>query len=273
MPVTKGNKTQDGHPARPGQPTVLVVEDNPDVVEYIRAILSSRFQIEVEYDGKQGLAKSLKSIPDIIISDIMMPEMDGLEMCRRLKADKRTSHIPIILLTAKADRASRIEGLRTGADAYLAKPFDRDELLARMDNLIELRAQLQARYRDLSFLFQPQHKLPEQDIHPDEAFLHELHRVIDDKLSDPTFNIPQLCEQIGMSRALLYKKFKALTGQSVADFIRRVRLHKARQLLQTTELNISQVAMDVGFKNLSTFSRNFTKEFGVNPREIRRDDS
>ncbi|MCB9048336.1 MAG: response regulator [Lewinellaceae bacterium] len=253
------------------QYTVLLVEDNRDVVEYISTVLSSRFHIVAEYDGQQGLARALILIPDIIISDIMMPAMDGLEMSRQLKADRRTSHIPIILLTAKADIASRIEGLQTGADAYLAKPFAPEELQAQIDNLIELRARLQERYRDLSFLFQPQHTLPDEDIHSEDHFMRELHGLIRDNLSDPDFSIGQLCEQIGISRASLYKKFKALSNQSIADFIRRVRLHKARQLLETTQLNITQVAIDVGFKNLSTFSRNFTEEFGVNPSRIKKE--
>ncbi|MCB9298786.1 MAG: response regulator [Lewinellaceae bacterium] len=251
--------------------TVLVVEDNRDVVEYIRSVLNSRFHLVAEYDGRKGLAQARTLIPGLVISDIMMPGMDGLEMCRQLKTDRRTSHIPVILLTAKADMASRIEGLRTGADAYLAKPFEQAELLATIDNLILLRKQLQERYRDLSFLFQPRHALPDEDIHPEDQFMRELHTLIEANLSDPDFHINQLCEKIGMSRAFFYKKFKALSSQSIADFIRRVRLHKARQLLETTGLNVSQVAIDVGFKNLSTFSRNFTREFGVNPREIKKE--
>ena len=254
----------------PEQYTVLLVEDNEDMVAYIRAILNARFHCVAEPDGKQGLAKARTLIPDIIISDIMMPEMDGLEMCRQLKADKRTSHIPVILLTAKSDDASRIEGLQAGADAYLAKPFNQTELLVRAGNLIELRAQLQERYRDLSFLFQLRPDYPEEDIHPEDHFMRELHSIIEANLSNAQFSISQLCEQIGMSRATLYKKFKALSNQSIAHFIRRTRLHKARQLLENTSLNVSQVAIDVGFKNLSTFSRSFSEEFGLNPSEIKK---
>ncbi|MCB0596530.1 MAG: response regulator [Lewinellaceae bacterium] len=254
------------------QHTVLIVEDNADVVAYIRSVMNSRFHVVARHDGIEGLAKARALIPDIIISDIMMPGMDGLELCRQLKTDKRTSHIPIILLTAKADVTSRIEGLQAGADAYLAKPFNQTELQARIDNLIELRNRLQERYRDLSFLFQPKHALPEENIHPEDHFMRELHGIIEENLSDPNFSIIMLCGQIGMSRATLYKKFKALSNQSVADFIRRVRLHKARQLLETTTLNVTQVAIDVGFKNLSTFSRSFSEEFGVNPSEIKKGD-
>ncbi|MCO6478837.1 MAG: response regulator, partial [Phaeodactylibacter sp.] len=210
------------------QYTVLIVEDNRDVVEYLRIILSPRFHLLAAYDGKQGLAQAREAIPDIIISDIMMPAMDGLEMCQQLKADKLTSHIPIILLTARADIDSRIEGLRTGADAYLAKPFNEKELLVRINKLIELRAQLQERYRDIRFLFRPRHAIPEEDFHPEDQFMRELHAIIEANLSAPEFSIGQLCEQIGMSRATLYRKFRAIANQPLSDFIRRVRLHKAR---------------------------------------------
>ncbi|MCB0568345.1 MAG: response regulator [Phaeodactylibacter sp.] len=268
-PLPDAANGPDGHSAGREKPTVLLVEDNPDVVEYIRSILPLRFHLEAEYNGKQGLAKACKLIPDIIISDIMMPEMDGLEMCRLLKADKRTSHIPIILLTAKVDMASKIEGLQAGGDAYLAKPFDKTELLVRINKLTEMRAQLQERYRDLGFLFQNTNSRPEQDTHPEDHFMRELHAIIESNLADPDFSIGQLGEQIGMSRATLYRKFKAITNLPLSDFIRRVRLHKARQLLESGSLKVTEVAMDTGFKNLSTFSRSFREEFGISPSEAR----
>ena len=252
-----------------GRPTVLIVEDSPDVVAYLQAVLSSRFQIKVAQNGIEGLEKARKIIPDLIVSDIMMPEMDGLEMCQALKTDRLTSHIPIILLTAKSDHTSRIEGLRTGADAFLAKPFDKSELLVRVDKLIELRAKLQERYREIRFLFQtPQ----ETGSHPEDQFMHELRRIIEANLGDEQFSVTQLCKKMGMSRAQLYKKFKALTDQSIADFIRRVRLHKAYQLLQTTGQNVTEVSMETGFKNHSSFSRSFKEEFGVSPREVQSED-
>ena len=136
--------------------------------------------------------------------------------------------------------------------------------------LIELRAQLQERYRDLSFLFQPSSKESAQNVHSEDLFMRELHAIIEAKLADPGFSIGQLCEQMGMSRATLYRKFRAIANQPLSDFIRRVRLHKARQLLETTEMNVTQAAMDVGFKNLSTFSRSFREEFGLSPSEAKR---
>ena len=248
-------------------PTLLIVEDSTDVVTYLQAVLSLRFQLKIAVNGKEGLAKARQFIPDLIVSDIMMPEMDGMEMCRQLKTDTLTSHIPIILLTAKADQPSRVEGLRTGADAYLAKPFDKAELLVRIDKLIELRAKLQERYRDIRFLFALKNTSTNDD-HPQDHFMRDVQRIIEDHLGDPGFDVPQLCRELGMSRSQCYQKFKALTGQSPADLIRRIRLHKARQLLGAGRLNVSQVAAEVGFRNLSTFSRSFKEEFGVRPREV-----
>ncbi|MCB9282917.1 MAG: response regulator [Lewinellaceae bacterium] len=251
------------------QPTLLIVEDSPDVVTYLEAILGPRFHLKVATNGKEGLARARQVIPDLIVSDIMMPEMDGLEMCEALKTDMRTSHIPIILLTAKSDQTSRIEGLRTGADAYLAKPFDKTELLVRIDKLIELRANLQERYRDIRFLFELKNT-PADDPHPEDQFMKEVHGIIESHLSDPNFDVPQLCKELGMSRSQCYQKFRALTGQSPADLIRRIRLHKARLLLEATGKNIGEVSAETGFKDLSTFSRSFRREFGVNPREVRK---
>jgi CheY-like chemotaxis protein len=249
---------------KPGTYTLLLVEDSPDVVTYLQAVLSTRFQLLVAQNGREGLEMARKTLPDLIVSDIMMPGLDGLEMSRQLKEDLSTSHIPIILLTARSDQQSRLEGLRTGADAYLAKPFDKDELLVRIDKLIELRVMLQERYRDMRFLFENNHF---GEPHPEDRFMREVQRLIESHMSDPEFGVPQLCNALGMSRSQCYKKFKALTGQHLADFIRRVRLHKARQLFETTDLNVSEVAAEAGFRNLSAFSRSFKREFGVSPKQ------
>lgn len=248
-----------------GANTLLLVEDSPDVVAYLQALLSGRFQLLVAENGREGLEMARKHIPDLIVSDIMMPEMDGLEMSRQLKGDWTTSHIPIILLTARSDQQSLIEGLRTGADAYLAKPFDKTELMVRIDKLIELRAKLQERYSDLRFLFQDGAAAGTE--HPEDRFIRELQRIIQAHLGDPDFGVPELCRELGVSRAQCYRKFKAITNQSLADFIRRVRLHKARQLLETSGLNVTEVAAASGFANLSSFSRSFKEEFGITPRD------
>ena len=165
----------------------------------------------------------------------------------------------------------RLKGVGYPLRNDLASTFNLTELLVRIDKLTELRARLQERYRDLSFLFQPQLALPEDGLHPEGRFIRKLHDIIEDNLSDSNFSILQLCAQLGMSRASLYKKFKALANQPLADFIRRARLHRVRQLLETTGLNVSQVAIEAGFKNFSTFSRSFSEEFGLNPGEIKKE--
>lgn len=254
--------------AHTDKPIVLVVEDSRDVIEYISSVLQYDYIILTAFDGKQGLDSALKHIPDIIVSDVMMPVMDGYEMCRRVKEDIRTCHIPIVLLTAKADSESKIEGFRTGADAYLFKPFDTAELLVRINNLIELRNKLRDRYRDFRFLFEAHDASADKEAHCEDTFIRELQRKIEDSVGNPEFNVNALCKSMHMSRAQLYRKFKALTDISLADFIRKNRLYKARHLLQNTGLNVTQVSMDVGFKNLSTFSRSFAEEFGINPSAI-----
>lgn len=250
-----------------GKQTILVVEDSPDVITYITSLLAPAFQVISAPNGEEGLKAARELIPDLIITDMMMPVMDGLEMCAHLKRDIRTNHIPIIALTAKADLDSRLIGLETGVDAYLAKPFHKEELLVRIRNLIKQRDLLQERYRDFNFIFSDRRKGIQQQDH-EEQFLGELSQLVSDHISDTDFGIPDLCRVLGMSRSQLYRKFKALTGRSIGEFIRTIRLERARHLLETTDLNISQVALESGFKNLSHFSKAFKKVYGISPTEI-----
>ena len=245
---------------------LLIVEDNPDVVRYLQSFLLENYRIEVAVNGRLGIEKAIKAIPDIIISDVMMPEVDGFELCETLKKDERTSHIPIILLTAKADALSRIEGLECGADAYLAKPFDKEELLVRIKKLIELRKCLQERYAQLAV----GQKLEDGKFDMEEAFMIKVRGILEDHLDDETFGILNLCQELGMSRAQLYRKFKALTDQPVGYYFRSIRLHKAKELLLTTDLHISEIAYEVGFKDPAYFTRSFKEEHGINPSEVRK---
>ncbi|NNF22696.1 MAG: response regulator [Saprospiraceae bacterium] len=251
------------------KPTVLIVEDSKDVAAYILTLLKDQYVIACAENGTEGLRLAQNIIPDLIISDVMMPIMNGFEMTKNLKTDRRTSHIPIILLTAKADKSSRLEGLETGADAYLSKPFDKNELFIRINKLIALRDTLQNRYRDLAFIFQSENDGPNGHVKFEDAFVKDLQTHLEENISNPDFGIVDLCKFLGLSRAQLYRKFKAVTGQSIGDFIRKVRLHRARLLLSSTNLNISQIAFKVGFKNPTSFSRSFTSEFGVKPSQIR----
>ena len=247
---------------------LLVVEDNEDVVQYISSLLAHTYHIVVAKNGQDGFDKALQNIPDLVISDVMMPRMDGFEFCKKMKQDLRTSHIPVVLLTAKADPQSRLDGFKVGADAYLSKPFNPEELFVRIEKLIELRKGLQNRYREnaeVRGLSQSgQHRYFRED-----TFLDEIRRILLEHLSDEEFGIDQLCKALGMSRSQLYRKFKALTDITVHQFIRSLRLEKARELLLHTDLNVTEVALDTGFKNLSHFSKIFAEEFGVAPSKTK----
>lgn len=243
---------------------LLIVEDNPDVIGYLKACYSSHFTMYVANDGKEGYQQATENIPDIIISDVMMPEMDGFELCEKLKNNYRTSHIPIILLTAKADIPSRIEGLETGADAYIVKPFNQRELLVRMQKLLELRRKLFERYSSGDEFELSSDPLVQRE----DQFMQHLNEIIQGNLGDEFFTIRELCREMAMSKSQLYLKFKALTNLSVAKYIRTLRLRKARELLQTTTLNVTEIAYEVGMKSLSAFSKSFKEEFGCNPSEF-----
>ncbi len=247
--------------------SLLIVEDNPDVVRYLQSVLAGSYRIDVAVNGRLGIEKAIETVPDVVISDVMMPEADGYELCETLKKDERTSHIPIILLTAKADTASRIEGLECGADAYLAKPFDPDELLVRLRKLVELRKRLQERYRNAAVLPAPSEA---REFQIEDDFMKKVREAFEAHLDDETYGIHDLCKALGMSRAQLYRKFQALTDQPVTQYFRSLRLHRAKTLLLTTSLHISEIAYEVGFKEPAHFTRAFSEEFGVSPREWRK---
>ena len=247
-------------------PSLLIIEDNPDVAAYLVSCLEGHYQLMLAEDGQVGIDKALESIPDIIISDVMMPKKDGFEVCQTLKTDTKTSHIPIILLTAKADAASKIEGLERGADAYLAKPFDKKELFIRLEKLLELREKLQARYSSLDGLEASSEEIPQYE----DEFITQIRETIMANLDDTEFGILELCRAVAMSRTQLHRKIKALTDRSTSSFIRSIRLNKAKELLATTHLNISQVAYEVGFKDPKYFSRTFAEEYGESPNQMRK---
>lgn len=249
--------------------SVLVVEDNPDVVRYLQSVLEEEHRVEVAFDGISGWEKAAELIPDLIISDVMMPGMDGFALCGRLKNDLRTSHIPVILLTARADMPSKIEGLERGADAYIAKPFHREELSALIRNLIETRKKLQARFKTLSLQDGGAAVFSEQEAQEHE-FLQEIRRTMERHLSEEDFGISELCRAMGMSRSQLYRKFQALTDHTVHHYIRDIRLNRAKEMLATTNMTVSEVALETGFRNLSHFSRVFSECFGAPPSEAMR---
>jgi len=248
-----------------GKPSLLIVEDNPDVQQYLIACLEDAYQLLLAENGRIGIETAIEQVPDLIVSDVMMPEKDGYELTEILKNDERTDHIPIVLLTAKADFDSRISGLEKGADAYLAKPFEKRELLVRLEKLLELRKKLQARYARVS---DPTGEGEVLSI-PEHPFLQKFYALVEAEIANPQLDMNQLCRALGMSRSQVYKKLKALTGKSATALIRSFRLHRGKQLLATTDLTISEVAYEVGFTSLNYFSATFFEEFGVRPSNAR----
>ena len=250
-------------------PLVLIVEDNTDVRRYIRSYLDEDYRCFEAADGEEGLDQSIQRMPDLILSDIMMPKMDGVEFCRRVKTDERTSHIPVIMLTAKADLDSRLEGLETGADDYLAKPFEAAELQVRIRNLIEQRRKLRERFRRDALLEPTEIAVTSTD----ERFIKRAVQIIETNLADPDFNVQVFSKEMHMSHSQLYRKVEALTDQSISTFIRTMRLKRAAQLLVQKYGNVTDIAYEVGFNNLSYFARCFREQFGKSPSEYASDPS
>ena len=254
-------------PDNTSAPVVLIVEDNRDLTEYLQHILATEYRVVSAADGKSGLEQAFELIPDIIVSDVMMPVMDGIALLERLKSDIRTSHIPVVMLTAKADITSRLTGLEKGADEYLAKPFHEKELRIRLRNLIDMRERMQQHFASLT---PDAAHLQDKSLKIENEFIRKIRAFMEENIAAEEFEIQQLCRQMAMSRAQLYRKFKALTGKSVFEYLRTLRLHKAKELLLTSTLNVTQVCFDVGFNNLSYFSRIFTEEFGRKPSDFRK---
>ncbi|MBK9337513.1 MAG: DNA-binding response regulator [Lewinellaceae bacterium] len=241
---------------------------------FIVACLQNEYQIDCAYNGRKGIEKAREAVPDLILSDVMMPEKDGLEVCDALKNDERTSHIPIVLLTAKADVESRIAGLRRGADVYLSKPFHEEELRLNLTNLLEQRKKWQERFGKLDLAenttVPETSDLPKADVEMEDAFLKKIRQHLEQHLADADFDGPRLARAMLLSEVQLYRKIKALTGKSTAIYIRSIRLHKGLELLRSTHSTISEIAYDVGFEDPNYFSRTFSQEFGVAPSEMRK---
>lgn len=253
----------------PEQPEILIIEDTKAVADYLRLLLAQDYNLRFAADGQAGIDQALEYIPDLIITDVMMPEKDGFQVCRELKQDERTSHIPIIMLTAKADLGSKIKGLEFGADAYLAKPFEQQELLVRLRKLLELRAILQAKYQ--SYTSSPSMPSPSVNIASgddrEKKFLQKLVLAIEARLEDADLTIPELSKQLAMSDTQLYRKLKAITNKTPSQFVRTVRLQKAMALLKNSGLSVSEVGYKVGFTSPQYFSKMFKEEFGFPPSE------
>ncbi|MBK6933124.1 MAG: response regulator [Saprospirales bacterium] len=246
---------------------ILLVEDHPDTARYIASCLGPAAETALATDGRRGLELAQETIPDLVISDVILPAMDGYALCRTLKNDERTSHIPVILVTAKADQSSRLQGLEQGADAYLFKPFDEEELLVRVRKLLELRRHLQAYYRNL-FAGQATPAAP-AGAQLENIFVQKLCAALDQNLDDHRFQVSALARAVGMQQPQLFRKLRALTGQAPNAFIRNYRLGRARAMLAETGLSISEIAYACGFSAPAHLTHAFTRAFGMSPSGYR----
>jgi signal transduction histidine kinase/ligand-binding sensor domain-containing protein/AraC-like DNA-binding protein len=246
---------------------ILIVEDNYDMREYIKDSLTEEYLVEEAVNGEQGVRKAEKIIPDLIIADVMMPRMDGNELVRFVKNNEKTSHIPVILLTARSEHDDKIGGLETGADDYLTKPFDIKELQVRIKNLIMIRKRLQDKFSKMEY------RPPDRNVQSkekilssiDEKFMSKVTEIIEKHISEEEFSIEEFGKDLGMSRMQVHRKLKALTGKSAGRYIRSVKLERGRKLIEEKKGNISEIAYSLGFTSPAYFTRCFREEFGYPP--------
>jgi DNA-binding response OmpR family regulator/nitrogen-specific signal transduction histidine kinase len=264
QPATPMGVASDQQQATSDQPIILVVDDHPDVRNYIRKHLEPDYHVTEAKDGQEGVDVAREAVPDLVISDVMMPRLDGYQLCAALKTNEKTSHIPVILLTAKAGEENKLAGLEIGADDYLIKPFSAKELQARAKNLIALRRKLREHLRREGLLRPHEVAVPSVE----EVFLRKLMQVTEQHLGDEGFDLEALRRELNMEQKQLYRKIKALTGQTPTEFIRTIRLRHAKQLLEQHAGTVSEIAFQVGFNNLSYFSKCFREEFGQLPSEL-----
>lgn len=247
------------------RPLVLIIDDNNGMRAYLRSILQDKYNVSEATNGEQGLEKARREVPKLVVCDVMMPVMDGLEFTKRLKEDTATSHIPVVLLTARSLSEQRKEGYDTGADSYITKPFSGQVLLSRIENLLRSRIMLRSVFAGDKRETEEEEKLNEAD----KTFVGRLRTAIQENLGDSDFSVERLGEEIGLSRVQLYRKVKALTGQTPVELLRKARLTKARQLLEKTEKSVSEIAYEVGFTSPSYFNKCFKDEFDINPSSLR----
>ena len=263
---THTSKKQDAILLENGVPILLIIEDNTDVAYYLQTCLEDHYQILICRNGKTGIDKALGILPDIIISDVMMPEMDGFQVCKILKEDERSSHIPIILLTAKATSEDKLIGLTHGADAYLIKPFEKEELIVRLNKLLEIRQTLQKKYSSMLISSQPVTFIENKE----DTYIEKVEKIVLNNMEGEEFSIHELARALHLSRSQVHRKIKALTGMSAAIYIRHIRLQKAKELLGSSELSIAEIAYQVGFKTPVYFSQVFKETFGKSPNATRK---
>ena len=244
--------------------SVLIVDDNGDIRTYLRSILQDSYQLLEAEDGQKGLDIAREQVPDLIVSDVMMPVMNGLEFCQHVKSDMVTSHIPVILLTARALSRHQIEGYESGADAYITKPFQPDVLMARITNLLRSRRVLK------NLWSAPATSQAEPTPDPEDPFIQRFKNVVGLRMADSDLSVEDIGSELGLSRVQLYRKVKALTGNTPVDLLRKARLASAMEELQQGHLSVSEIAYKVGFASPSYFTKCFKDEYGMVPGEVRK---
>jgi len=245
------------------EPLLLIVEDNEDVLNYLISLLQDDYELEIARDGLEGTTKAEELIPDLIITDVMMPKKDGFTLCKELKDSQKTNHIPIIVLTGKAEFEDKMTGLKMGADAYLTKPFRKEELLIRLEKLNQLRNELQVKYSQFALIDNP------EALKKENSFIHDVHQIIEQNIDNEIFGVEDLANAVFMSRMQLHRKLKALSDRSASNYIRNFRLHKAKVMLKDLSRTIAEIAFSVGFHDPNYFTKTFQQEFGVTPSEFR----
>ena len=245
------------------KPVVLIVEDNKPLRSFIKNLLKDECTVVEAENGKVGLKKALELIPDLVISDVIMPEMVGTEMCSKIKENLKTSHIPVMLLTARSSLIYKFEGLESGADEYISKPFNIKEFKLKVKNMLEVVKRLKSK-------FSKQNNLSPSEItvsSVDEQLLKKAFKIVEENISNEQFDIPFFCDELGVSRTMLFTKIKAWTNFTPNDFIQEIRMKRAIQLLEQNKINISQISYKVGFKNPKYFSKCFQKKYGKTPSD------
>ena len=264
------------------KPKLLVIDDNIDIREYIRTTFAGEYDIMESDNGREGLEMAIKYVPDIVVSDVMMPQMNGMDFCSALKQNPATCHIPVILLTAKVLDDQKIEGYEHGADSYITKPFNSKILRARIENLINSRrmtditgsAATALTNATVSKEAAPAGTADKADTaaeinDTDRKFITQLHRIVEENLTDTDFGVEEISGEVGLSRVQLYRKVKAITGMTVVDLLRKARLNRAKTLLAETDKSISEIAYEVGFSSPSYFTKCYKDEYKILPVDVR----
>jgi YesN/AraC family two-component response regulator len=246
---------------------VLIAEDNADLRTYISGILSA-YEVITAKNGREAWNVATRRLPDLIVSDVMMPQMTGVELCRKIRQDLRTSHIPVIMLTAKANFESKLEGLDEGADDYLVKPFDAAELQLRIRNMLLQREKLQERTRQVLLSTNDYSQVLDEN-----PFLSRVYSIMEEHYAEEGLSVEDIADQLNLSRSQFYRKMQSETGTTPNELLRKLRIDKSAQMLQSGNYNIAQAMYASGFQSTSNFSRSFRKYMGMNPSEYKRSSS